>query len=112
MKYYQQSLSSLAKNASKLEKKNIRNSCLKFIQNNETYSGPFNSLADDEKKWVLHYLCGVKGVIPYEKMKSREDLDAAPKDDFFSKTEFYSSLRNEIIDDESYESVKKFWKLM
>ena len=45
-------------------------------------------------------------------MKSREDLDAAPKDDFFSKTEFYSSLRNEIIDDESYESVKKFWKLM
>ena len=94
------------------KKKNIRNSCLKFIQNNETYSGPFNSLADDEKKWVLHYLCGVKGVIPYEKMKSREDLDAAPKDDFFSKTEFYSSLRNEIIDDESYKIVKKFWKLM
>ena len=50
MKYYQQSLSSLVKNASKLEKKYIRNSCLKFIQNNETYWGQFNSSFDDEKK--------------------------------------------------------------
>ena len=31
-------------------KKNIRGLCLKFIQNNETYSGQFNSLVDDEKK--------------------------------------------------------------
>ena len=85
---------------------------MKFIQNNETYAGPFNSLADDEKNWVLDYLCGVKGVIPYEKIKSHEDLDAAPEGDFFSKTKFYSSLKNEIIDAESYESVKKLWKLM
>ena len=35
-----------------------------------------------------------------------------PKVIFFSKPEFYSSLKNEIIDDESYESIKKFWKLM
>ena len=32
MKYYQQSLSSLAKNASGIEKKNIRALCLKFIE--------------------------------------------------------------------------------
>ena len=93
-------------------KKNIRSLCLKFIQNNETYSGPFNSLADDKKIRVLDYFCGGVGVIPYEKIKFHENLDAAPKGDFFSKVEFYSSLKNEIIDDESYESVKKFWKLM
>ena len=28
-----------------------------------------------------------------------EDLDAATEGDFFSKTEFYSSLKKEIIDD-------------
>ena len=49
MKYYQPSSSSLAKNASKLEKNYIINTCLKFIQNNETYSGQFNSLVEDEK---------------------------------------------------------------
>ena len=41
----------------------------KLIQNNETYSGQFHSLVDDEKNWVLDYLCGGKGVIPYEKVK-------------------------------------------
>ena len=41
-----------------------------------------------------------------------EDLGASPKGDFYFKTEFYRSLKNEIIDDESYESVKKFWKLI
>ena len=56
---------------------------MKFIQNNETYSGPFNSLVDVEKNWVLDYLCGDKRVISYEKIKSHEDLDAAPEGDFF-----------------------------
>ena len=50
MKYYQQSLSALAKNASENEKENVRNSSLTFIKNNETYSRQFNSLADYEKK--------------------------------------------------------------
>ena len=100
------------KTLASLKKKIIRSSRLKFIQNNETYSGPFNSLADDKKIRVLNYFCGGTGVIPYEKIKFLEDLDAVPKGDFFSKVEFYSSLKNEIIDDESYESVKKFWKLM
>ena len=54
----------------------------------------------------------LRGVTPYEKIKSHEDLDAAPEGDFFTKTEFYNSLKNEIIDAGSYESVKKFWKLM
>ena len=31
---------------------------------------------------------------------------------FFSNTEFYSSLKNEIINDESYENVKQFRKLL
>ena len=57
----------MAKNASKFEKGNIRNSCLKFIQNSKTYSRLLNSLADDEKNWVLEYLCGGKEVIPMGK---------------------------------------------
>ena len=60
----------------------------------------------------MDYLCGGKGLIPYEKIKSQEDLDAVPEGDFFSKTELYSSLKNEIIDYESYERVKKFCNLL
>ena len=57
-------------------------------------------------------MCGGKGVIPNEKIKSHEDFDAVPEGDFFSNTKFYSSLINEIIDDKSYQNVKQFWKLM
>ena len=67
MKYYQQSHSSLAKNASEIEKKNIRASCLKFIEKNETYSATFNSSHNNYKNWILDYLSGGKCVIPYEK---------------------------------------------
>ena len=57
------------------------------------------------------YLCGAKRVIRYEKIKIYHDLQSVPENDFFSKTEFYSLLKNEIIDDESHENVKRFWKL-
>ena len=36
-KYYQESLSSLTKNANDVEKKNTRQSCRRFIENNATY---------------------------------------------------------------------------
>ena len=111
IKYYQQSLSSLAKSASEIEKKNIRASCLKFTKKIETYFAIFNSLPDNDKNWILDYLCGGKEVIPYEKIKTHQDLESVPENDFFSKTEFYNSLKNEIIDDEGYENVIKFWKL-
>ena len=93
MKYYRQSLSSLAKNASEIEEKNIRASCLKFIEKNETYSATFNSLPDNDKNWILDYLCRGKGVIPYEKIKTHQDLESILKNDFFSKTDFYSSIK-------------------
>ena len=51
-------------------------------------------------------------MIPYEKIKSHKDLDAVPEMEFFSKTKFYSLLKNEIISDEEYENVKKFWQIL
>ena len=82
----------MAKNASEIEKKNIRASCQKFIEKNETYSAIFNYLPSNDQNWILDYLCGGKGVIPYEKIKIHQDQESIPENDFFSKTEFYSSL--------------------
>ena len=112
MKYHQQSLSPLAKNASEIEKKNIRASCLKIIEKNETYSATFNSSHNNYKNWILDYLSGGKCVIPYEKNQNPPRLRISSQKWFFSNTEFYSSLKNEIINDESYENVKQFRKLL
>ena len=107
VKYYQQPLSSLAKSADENEKGNIRASCKKFIQNHSTYSASFFALSDDDKEWILGYLCGGKGVISYEKIKSSEDLDSVPESEFYRMTEFYSSLKNKIIKPDEYKNVKK-----
>ena len=112
IKYYQQSLASLAKSVDQTEKSRIRSSRQKFIEKSPTYSGNFSSLSGENKEWVLEYLSGGKGVIPYEKIKSHEYLNCVPEGKYFSKSEFYSSLKSEIISDQDYENVKKFWKLL
>ena len=112
IKHYLQSLSSLAKSADENKKANIRNSCQKFIEKNTTYLTFFNSFSDQDKEWILRYLSSGKGVIPYDKIKSYEDLDATPGGECFSKIEFYSLLKSEIISDEENENVKKFWLIL
>lgn len=69
-------------------------------------------MSDKNKEWILEYLSGGKGIIPYKKIKSHEDLKGVPEGEFFSKSEFYNSLKNEIISDQDYENVKKFWQLL
>ena len=112
IKYYQQPLSCLAKSAYENEKENIRASCEKFIQNHPTYSASLFALSDDDKKWILDYLCGDKVVIPYKKIKFHEDLDSALESKFYKITEFYSFLKNEAIKPDEYENIKKFWQKM
>ena len=60
------------------------------------------SLSDENKEWILEYLSGGKGVIPYEKIKSHHDLNCVPEGKFFNKSEIYFSLKNEIISDQEY----------
>ena len=103
---------SLAKTADENETANIGNSCRKFIERNATYSTAFNSLSDQDKTGVLDCLSGGKGAIPYKLIKSHENLDTTPEGEFFSRTKFYSSLKNEIISDEEYKNVNKFWQIL
>ena len=72
----------------------------------------FFAFSDNDKKWILDYLCGGKGVIPYEQIKSYENLYFVPEGEFYKMTEFYSSLKNEIIKPNQYENVKKIWHKM
>ena len=112
IKYYQKSLASLVAIANEEEKVNISNCCQKFLLQNEHCSSVFKSLTDEEKIFLLDYFSERKGVIPYERLKSYEDLDAESEGGFFAKTEFFSSLKNKIILDADYENVKKFWQIL
>ena len=76
------------------------------------YPTAFDSLSDQHKPWVLDYISGGKGVILCELIKSHEDLDTIHQVEFFSRTEFYSSHKNELISDKECKNVKKFWQTL
>ena len=69
----------------------------------------------EDKKWIVDYLSGGKGVIPYETIKEWEDFNIRPNPNeiFFSKTSFYSSLNKAMmVTDEQYKDIKKLFTKM
>ena len=106
VKYYQQSLVSLAANMTDIEKENVRKGCRKFLAEKLMF------LNDEQEKWVLNYLASGKGMIPYQMITDFSSLEINPKDDFFEKKDFYSSLKEKYSSTEEYENVKKFFKLL
>ena len=108
IEYYQQPLFDLASSVGEIDKENIRKSMTIFLKIHNYFWKFFGSLTDEHEDWMLGYFCEGKGVIPYEKLRCYSNLEVRPdKGNFFEKTEFYSSLKNEIISDNDYENVKK-----
>ena len=103
---YQQSLASLAASMTDIEKENVREGCRKFFAEKLMF------LNNEQEKWVLDYLDSGKGMIPYQMITDFSSLEIKPKDDFFKKKDFYSSLKEKDISTEEYENVKKFFKLL
>ena len=107
VKYFQQSLGNLANSMTDEERQNVRRTCRNFISNRLMF------LTEENKKWVLDYLCSGKRMIPYQMVKKIHSLDIKPEDgDFFDHESFYSTLKEKNISKEEYENVKKFFKLL
>ena len=106
IKYYQQSLVSLAASMTDIEKENVRKNCRKFLAEKLMF------LKDEQEKWVLDYLASGKEMIPYQMITQFSLLEIKPKDDFFDQRDFYSSLKEKDISTEEYEIVQKNFKLL
>ena len=102
IKYFQQSLGNLADSMIDAEKQNIRDTFARVLQYRLLFCTP------DERKWVLDYLAKGKGTIPYQKITQFDSLVLRPREEFFLKGDFYSTLRERAVDEQEYEDVKKF----
>ena len=63
IKYFQQSLRTLASNFTDSEKLAIRTEFKKFISKDEYLSKKFNAWTEKDQEWVLDYLSTGKGTI-------------------------------------------------
>ena len=64
IKFYQEPLHSLAASMEPKEHENIRKSIARFLETYPRYRYKYSTLSFEEKKWVVDYLSGGKGVIP------------------------------------------------
>ena len=108
IKYFQQSLANLPSSMNDVEKQSIRDTFARVLQDKMPFCPP------DDREWILDYLAKGKGTLPYQKITELNSLLARPPpgEEFFNKDDFYSTLREKTIDDQDYEDVKNFFKLL
>ena len=113
MQYFQTSLGKLAEILSADEKRTIQKVTVQFLTTHSYLSKVGKELSSDQKNKVIEIIIGDKGIIPYKKMELIDSLQITPKDGiFFSKDEFFSTLKGKMVDDESYENSKKLYILL
>ena len=113
MKYFQTSLEKLAGTLSADEKHAIQKLTVQFLSRQSYFSKFWKELSSNQKNKVIEIIIGGKGIIPYEKIESIDSLQIIPEDGiFFSKDEFFSTLKSKMVDDESYENSKKLYILL
>ena len=106
VKYFQQSLASLAASMTNDERENVKKNCRAFLAEKLMY------IKDDDEKWILEYLSSGKGTIPYQMITDFDSLNIKPEKDFFEHEKFYSCLKEDNISTEEYENVKKFFNIL
>ena len=113
IKYFKESLGSLAASMTYNEKLAIRRECEKFIKKDPKFAPKFNFYSDEEKNWVLNYLSTGKGTLSYKMITGFGSLNIEPEErNFFLPHHFYSSLKDDVMTDKENENIKKFYQTM
>ena len=114
LKYYQTSLAQLSETATNEEKEKIQKLTVQFLTTHDHFSKVWKNLTYEQRKKVVDIISSGKGVIPYEKIETINSLSIVKPEDgiFFSKDEFFSTLKDAEVDNESYENSKKLYILL
>ena len=103
VKYFQQSLGSLADSMTDTERGNVRNICRKFLADKLLF------LNDENEKSILDCLASGKGMIPYQLITDFESLNIHPEKEFFSHQDFYSCLKETTLLKKNMKMLKSFF---
>ena len=112
MKYYQTTLANLASTADDNEKNNIRKNTQQFFEKHNYFNQAWKTLKPKDKEKILNLVAERKGVMPYEKVVNANSLLCKPEQDFYSHTEFCSSLKQSNVSVSEYENAKYLFKTL
>ena len=97
LKFYQRSLGELSSTLTDTEKNAIKKVTKKFLN-------------QQKKDKILEIISAGKGIIPYELIVNMESFFITPDQDFWEKTEFFSELKQSVVNDEDYEHSKYLYQ--
>ena len=83
MKYYLSTLGSLATTLDDIEKMRMEKLTLHFLNQHHYFSQIWPLLHFDQKRKVLDIIVSGKGLIPYDKIVSIDNLNSKPENAFF-----------------------------
>ena len=107
IKYYQTSLAKLSETMSREEKSRVAKLVEQFIATHSYFSAIWNEMHFSERNKIIDIVVSGKGIIPYEKIQTIQSLSLKPENGvFFTEDEFYSSLKDEPVDEISYQNAK------
>ena len=113
MKCFLTSLGKLATTLDPTEKKHIEKLTIQSLTTHDYFSKVWGELTQNQRNILLEIIANGKGVIPYEKIECIDSLGIAPEDGvFFSKDEFFSTLKGQAVDDEAYKNSEKLFILL
>ena len=111
MKYYQKSLAALSSTLNSYEKEKVEKVTIQFFNQHYYFSTVWSYLSNEKKKEILEIIISGKGIIPYELIVQMDSLLLTPDDDkFWFKTEFYSELKMQSVDNQTYENSRFLYK--
>ena len=97
----------MSETLSDIEKSNIAKLTEQFIVTHSYFSGVWKELHFVDKKKVIDIMVSGKGIIPYEKVETINSLSTKPENGvFFTRDEFFSSLKGESVDEISCQNAK------
>ena len=107
IKYYQTSLAKLSETMSDEEKGRVAKLVEQFIATHSYFSDIWKDMHFVQRNKIIDIVVSGKDIIPYEKIETINSLSLKPENGvFFTKDEFYSSLKGESVDEISYENAK------
>ena len=112
IKYFQQSLSSLANSLIDEEKKSIQKEGIKFISKDESLLRKFKKYTEQDQEWIINYPSSVKGVIPYEMITTFDSLNIShQKGEFFCLIIFILILKTILFHKKNAKMLRNFGEL-
>ena len=110
IKYYQESLAALSATLTDEEKERVEKITRQFFNQHQHFSTIWVYIPFTIQQKILNIVSSGKGVIPYELIINMESLLLTPDNEFWFKTEFFSELKRQNVDEEAYLNSKFLFK--